>query len=161
MDRAISRDHTDVIFTTFNKSTNFTLVPMNSHYDEGHIFRQHFYNQNSLLSTTTSIRLDNIHNLDATIVDKQTGDKTTMRTLFTAQKDNNPFIDIHQFNSNRINFLVKKTNESWANDIINQFIYDYIPHHLTDESQAILTVPGKSPRIVGIDKRTIGKSCVD
>ena len=150
MDRAASADHIPDIFQRFNKADDLELIPMNSYYDTDDIFRNAFLTQNQSLNSYTSIRVDNLFGIDAVLTETGTGDKTTIRDLFKAAEDGeNPFIHLIQYNSKRVNFLVKKDEEKWACDIINDFIYDYIAHHLTTESKALITTPDKAPRIIG------------
>ena len=150
MDRAASSDHIPDIFQRFNKADDLELIPMNSYYDTDDIFRNAFLTQNQSLNSYTSIRVDNLFGIDAVLTETGTGDKTTIRDLFKAAEDGeNPFIHLIQYNSKRVNFLVKKDEEKWACDIINDFIYDYIAHHLTTESKALITTPDKAPRIIG------------
>ena len=150
MDRAESSEYITDIFQRFSKADDIELIPMNSYFDTDDIFRNAFLDQNNMLNTYTSIRVDNLFGLDVLLTEKGTGDTTTIRKLFAAAEDGeNPFLHLIQYNSKRVNFLVKKEDEKWACAIINDFIYDYIAHHLTAESKALITTPDKAPRIIG------------
>ena len=149
MDRLASNDHVTDIFNCFGNHEELELIPYNSFFDVDDVFRQAFIQQNNTLNNYRSIRVDNLFGLDAALIE-QSGETTTIRELFAAAEDGkHPFLHLTQYNSGRVNFLVKKDDEKWACAIINDFIYDYIAHNLTEDSKNLITKPNKSPRIVG------------
>ena len=44
---------------------------------------------------------------------------------------------------------MQKDNEEWANNIIHAFITDYLINNITPETQALVLLPDKLPRVIG------------
>ena len=105
---------------------------MNSAYNINDIIKQYFLDQNSILAAYRSIRVDNIFGLDAKLTEIESGTTTSIREIFVTSKDGkHPFKNVTQYNSKRVNFLVKKEQEDWANNIIHEFLYDYLDSNIT------------------------------
>ena len=123
IDKKISQEHFRIIFNKFNQHENLTLVLMNSVYDVKDVIKEYFLNQNSNLKRHRLICLDNLFGIDTQIIEIQTGDNTFIRESFTVTENGkHPFIDITQYNSKRVNLLVKIENEEWVNNINHQFL---------------------------------------
>lgn len=151
MDRATSQEHTDNIYELFNVSTEMTLVLMNSDFDTDGTICNYFYSQNSMLKSQRSIQVDNLHGL-TTLIHKT--DNTTPTSIQASFKHpdtagNTLFLDLIQYNSNCINFLVNRDNEDKCVAIINDFIHNYVPKKLTKESRELITTPDKQAKIIG------------
>ena len=73
----------------------------------------------------------------------------SIREIFAASEDGkHPFLDIIQYNSIRVHFLLKTSDEEWANSIIQEFIHNYLVNNITEDSKKLILLPTKHPRIV-------------
>ena len=109
IDGAACQDQLSNIFTNFSKVDHLHLVPMNSEFDMEDVILQSFINQNTILNEQLSIRIDNLFGLKATLIESATGNKTSIQSLFArSEGKTNSFLNLTQYNSKRINFLIKR-----------------------------------------------------
>ena len=85
MDREASHDHLLDIFTTFSTQANLQLVLINSQFDDGDMIKLHFMEQNLILATHHSIRVDNLFGIDVPITEIQSGDTTSIQKALLPQ----------------------------------------------------------------------------
>ena len=123
---------------------------MNSASDINSTIKKVFLNPNDLLCDTTSIAIHNLFGLHVALKEKGQDETTTISQIFKqSEEGKNLFLNLVQYNSKRVNFLVNKSNKEWADNIINRFLHHFLQNNFNTESIAKVMDESKPPHIVG------------
>ena len=105
-----------------------------------------------MIKNQRSICVDNLHGIYAQLKEKENKEKQTksIRACFCHLDTDGKtlFLNLVQYNSNHVNFLIKPENETQCVNIITNFIHDYIASQLTAKSKELIMFSGKHARIV-------------
>ena len=150
MDKELATKNIETIFKTLSPSSDLTLVPIDSRGDQSGTICHSFHEQNCFLKENIIIHVDNAFGIDEPLFEKGKSIPTIRETSqFLDPATNKPrFLDVIQFNSNRINFLLNKSNEIDCLETLHQFFIEYLPKIDTDSVSRVLTF-GRDPVVHG------------
>ena len=145
IDKDIATNHSESIFTLLGADSDLTLVPINSDMDMDNKIQQYFFCQNEMLKKATFLLVDNIYNLNKKLeLTDGTTNQSLLKILSQPDQDGKSlFHNITQFNSKHVNFLCSKDKEMHAINVLNMFLFQYLPTLITQESRENISVHGK------------------